>query len=50
MKTETQLYVEYIEAQEAKLEALVKQVEAIKKDIDNVRSMMVACPYDSNPK
>lgn len=50
MKTETQMYEEYIATQQARLEALVKEAEAIKKDIDNVQAMMVACPYESNTK
>jgi len=46
MKTERQMYEEYIAAQEARLEALLKQAQDVKKDIDNVIALMVDCPYD----
>lgn len=46
MKSERQLYEEYIAAQLSRLEALEKQVEAVQKDIDNVRKLMVECPYE----
>ena len=48
MKTERQMYEEYIAAQEARLEALLKQAKDVKKDIDNVIALMVDCPYESN--
>jgi hypothetical protein len=45
MKTERQMYEEYISAQEARLEALLQQANAIQKDIDNVTTLMLKCPY-----
>jgi hypothetical protein len=46
MKTERQMYQEYIEAQERKLEELTRQLAKTKEDIDNVTKLMLACPYE----
>lgn len=46
MKTESQMYTDYITTQQARLEALEKEKANIQKDIDNVRKLMVGCPYD----
>jgi uncharacterized protein (UPF0335 family) len=48
MKTETQMYEEYIASQKARLEALEKEKAMIEKDIDNVTKLMVSCPYESS--
>lgn len=45
MKTEKQIYEEYIVTQQARLEALEKEIERVKIDIDNVTKLMVECPY-----
>ena len=46
MRTERQMYQEYIEAQERKLEELTRQLAKTKEDIDNVTKLMLACPYE----
>ena len=46
MITEKQMYIEYIQAQERKLEELQKQLARTKEDIDNVTKLMLACPYE----
>lgn len=48
MRTERQMYEEYIEAQQRKLEELTKQLAKTKEDIDNVTKLMLACPYEPN--
>lgn len=46
MKTETQIYEDHIAAQLSRLEALEQEQARIKIDIDNVRKLMVECPYE----
>jgi len=46
MKTERQMYEEYIEAQKARLEKLLEEQKKIEKDIDEVTKLMLECPYD----
>ena len=46
MRTERQMYQEYIDAQQRKLEELTKQLAKTKEDIDNVTKLMLACPYE----
>jgi hypothetical protein len=48
MITLKQMYTEYIQTQERKLEELEKQLAKTKEDIDNVTKLMLACPYDPN--
>ena len=46
MKTERQMYEEYIAAQQERLEKLLDEQHRIQLDIDNVTNLMVECPYE----
>ena len=46
MKTETQMYLDYIESQERRLAQLLKEKEMIEKDIQTVKKMLENNPYN----
>lgn len=48
MKTERQMFEDYINYQQSELERLEKEVLKIKKDIDAVTKLMLQCPYEKD--
>ena len=46
MKTERQMYEEYLDAQYKRLHELIEERARIEKDIDNVTTLMLKCPYE----
>jgi hypothetical protein len=46
MKTERQMYEEYLDVQYKRLHELIEERARVEKDIDNVTTLMVECPYD----
>jgi hypothetical protein len=45
MKTERQMYEEYLDAQYKRLNELIEERAKVEKDIDNVTTLMLKCPY-----
>lgn len=48
MRTERQMFEDYINYQQSELERLEKEILKIKKDIDVVTELMLKCPYEKD--
>ncbi len=46
MKTARQMYQEYLETQSRRLERLEEEKKRIELDIEAVKEMLEACPYE----
>jgi hypothetical protein len=50
MKTERQMYEEYLDAQYKRLDELIEERAKVELDIDNVTTLMLNCPYEIQHK
>jgi hypothetical protein len=48
MKTERQMFEDYINYQQSELQRLEKEILKIKKDINAVTELMAKCPYENS--